>query len=110
MEAYAIQWKRILRPSGTIYVFCSSIMSARLEVMFAKYFRPIGHITWSKPNEPGYDGWKGKMKKEALRSWYPHSERILEILAFLVEWYGGSVRMRETESSGILSISSRELP
>lgn len=77
MEAYAIQWKRILRPSGTIYVFCSSIMSARLEVMFAKYFRPIGHITWSKPNEPGYDGWKGKMKKEALRSWYPHSERIL---------------------------------
>jgi site-specific DNA-methyltransferase (adenine-specific) len=45
--------------------------------MMAKYLRPIGHITWSKPNEPGYDGWKGKMKKEALRSWYPHSERIL---------------------------------
>lgn len=52
-------------------------MSARLEVMLSKYFRPIGHITWSKPNEPGYDGWKGKMKKEALRAWYPHSERIL---------------------------------
>lgn len=77
MEQYAIQWQRVLRPSGTVYLFCSSQMSARLEVMMSKYFRPIAHVTWTKPNEPGYDGWKGKMKKEALRSWYPHSERIL---------------------------------
>lgn len=77
MEAYAVQWKRILKLSGTAYVFCSSAMSARLEVVMAKHLRPIAHVTWSKPNEPGFDGWKGKMKKEALRSWYPHSERIL---------------------------------
>lgn len=77
MANYAEEWKRILRPNGTIYLFCSSQMSARLEVAFSKFFRPIAHITWTKPNLPGYDGWKGKMKKEALRSWYPHSERIL---------------------------------
>lgn len=77
MEAYAKEWKRILKINGTVYVFCSSRMAARLEVMMAKYLRPISHITWTKPNEPGYDGWKGKMKKEALRQWYPHSERIL---------------------------------
>jgi adenine-specific DNA-methyltransferase len=77
MEAYAIEWKRILRINGTVYVFCSSQMSARLEVMLAKYLRPINNIAWTKPNEPGYDGWKGKMKKESLRQWYPHSERIL---------------------------------
>jgi adenine-specific DNA-methyltransferase len=77
MEQFAVQWKRILKRSGTLYVFCSSQMSARLEVMLSKYFRPLSHITWTKPNEPGYDGWKGKMKKEALRTWYPHSERIL---------------------------------
>jgi site-specific DNA-methyltransferase (adenine-specific) len=34
-------------------------------------------VVWTKPNEPGFDGWKGKMKKEALRQWYPHSERII---------------------------------
>jgi adenine-specific DNA-methyltransferase len=79
MESYAQQWKRILRISGTLYVFCSSQMSARLEVMLAKYFRPMNNITWTKPNDPGYDGWKGKMKKEALRQWYPHSERILAL-------------------------------
>ena len=34
-------------------------------------------ITWTKPNEPGYDGWKQKMKKTALRQWYPHSEKVI---------------------------------
>ena len=77
MEQFSVEWKRILRPNGTIYVFCSAQMSARLEVMMSAYVRPINHVTWSKPNEPGYDGWKGKMNKEALRRWYPHSERIL---------------------------------
>lgn len=77
MEQYTVEWRRILKRSGTLYLFCSAQMSARLEVMIAKYLRPFNHITWTKPNEPGYDGWKGKMKKEALRNWYPHSERIL---------------------------------
>jgi site-specific DNA-methyltransferase (adenine-specific) len=77
MNSFAKQWQRILKMNGTVYIFCSSKMSARLEVLMSRYFKPINHIAWSKPNEPGYDGWKGKMKKEALRQWYPHSERIL---------------------------------
>lgn len=77
MEQYAAEWKRVLKLSGTAYVFCSSVMAARLEVAIANHLRPIAHITWTKPNEPGYDGWKGKMKKESLRTWYPHSERVL---------------------------------
>lgn len=77
MEGFAKEWQRILKMNGTLYVFCSAQMSARLEVLMSKYFKPISHITWSKPNEPGFDGWKGKMKKESLRQWYPHSERIL---------------------------------
>ncbi|WP_081475995.1 DNA-methyltransferase [Micromonospora maris] len=77
MEKYAVEWKRVLKTNGSIYVFCSSEMSARLEVMLARHFRPLNHVVWTKPNEPGYDGWKGKMKKENLRRWYPHSERIL---------------------------------
>lgn len=77
MKAFASEWKRVLRVNGTVYVYCSSQMTARLEVMLSQFFRPINNITWTKPNEPGYDGWKGKMKKEALRVWYPHSERII---------------------------------
>lgn len=77
MEEYAKEWKRVLKMSGTLYLFCASEMAARLEVAFSKYFKPINHIVWTKPNEPGYDGWKGKMRKESMRKWYPHSERIL---------------------------------
>lgn len=72
-----IEWKRILKPNGSIYFFCSSKMSARLEVLFSEYFNVLSHIVWSKPNEPGFDGWKQKMKKEALRQWYAHTERII---------------------------------
>jgi site-specific DNA-methyltransferase (adenine-specific) len=52
-------------------------MSGQLDVLFSKNFNVLSHIVWTKPNDPGFDGWKGKMKKEALRQWYPHSERIL---------------------------------
>lgn len=77
MEKYSVEWKRVLRPNGSIFVYCSTAMSARLEVMMAKYFNILSHVVWTKPNEPGFDGWKGKMKKEALRQWYAHSERII---------------------------------
>ena len=77
MEKFAIEFARILKPNGSVYVFCATEMSGRLEVLFSKHLKPLNHITWAKPNEPGFDGWKGKMNKEALRRWYPHSERIL---------------------------------
>jgi site-specific DNA-methyltransferase (adenine-specific) len=77
MEQYAVEWRRVLRPNGSLFCFCDSSMSARLEVMFANRFNVLSHVVWTKPNDPGFDGWKGKMKKEALRQWYPHSERII---------------------------------
>lgn len=77
MKQFRNEWKRILRPNGSIFLYCSSAMSAWLEVMFAEEFNILSHVVWTKPNDPGFDGWKGKMKKEALRQFYPHSERIL---------------------------------
>jgi site-specific DNA-methyltransferase (adenine-specific) len=77
MAQYAVEWKRVLRPNGSLFCFCASEMAARLEVMFSEAFNVLSHVVWTKPNEPGFDGWKGKMKKEALRQWYPHSERII---------------------------------
>jgi len=77
MAQYATEWRRVLRPNGSLFCFCDSFMAARLETMFSKHFNVLSHIVWTKPNDPGFDGWKGKMKKEALRQWYPHSERIL---------------------------------
>lgn len=77
MELFSIEWRRIIKPNGSIFMFCSSAMESQLHMMLAERFNILSHIVWTKPNEPGYDGWKGKMKKEALRQWYPQSERII---------------------------------
>jgi len=74
---YAVEWKRILRPNGSLFMFCSSEMAARLELLLSNSFNILSSIVWTKPNEPGFDGWKQKMKKEALRQWYAHTERII---------------------------------
>jgi site-specific DNA-methyltransferase (adenine-specific) len=52
-------------------------MVGKLEEIFSINFNVLSHIVWTKPNDPGFDGWKQKMKKEALRQWYAHSERII---------------------------------
>src|SRR5690606_36655022 len=48
-----------------------------LYVALSKEYDVQSMITWTKPNEPGYDGWRQKMKKTSLRRWYPHTERII---------------------------------
>lgn len=77
MSEYATEWRRILKPNGSLFCYCDSSMSARLEVLFSENFNILSHVVWTKPNAPGFDGWKGKMKKENLRQWYGHSERII---------------------------------
>lgn len=71
------EWKRILKPNGSIYMFCSSKMANRIDSLFMEQFNVLSHIVWNKLNEPGFDGWKQKMRKESLRQWYAHSERII---------------------------------
>ncbi len=77
MAIYAKEWARVLKPNGSLYVFCSSSMAGKLENVFSRHFNILAHIVWTKPNAPGFDGWKQKMKKSALRQWYAHSERII---------------------------------
>ena len=77
VQEYVSEWTRVLKPHGSLYLFCSSDMAPFLYTDMAPLMNMHGIITWSKPNEPGYDGWKQKMKKTSLRRWYPHTERII---------------------------------
>lgn len=77
LDAIAEQWQRVLAPNGSLYCFASLKMAAKIEVMLDERFNVLASITWTKPNEPGYDGWKQKTKKESLRSWYLNSERLI---------------------------------
>lgn len=77
ISQYVSEWRRVLRPNGSILCFSSATMAGRLEQLFRPQFNILSNIVWTKPNDPGFDGWKQKMKKEALRQWYEHTERIV---------------------------------
>lgn len=107
LKEYASEWKRILKQNGSIFCFCSSKMSAHLQIMFSEFFNVLSEIVWTKPNEKGFDGWKQKMKKENLRQWYPQSERIIFLENY--ENYFGSLLFKWRKNLKLSTIKLAEL-
>ena len=72
------QFKRILKPNGSLYFFASPQMAARVECEISKRFAVLNSITWRK-GAGGLDAAsRGNAAcKEALRGWFPTSERIV---------------------------------
>jgi site-specific DNA-methyltransferase (adenine-specific) len=58
------EWRRILKPNGSLYVFASPKMAARVECMVGEYFNVLSNIRWVKA-----EGWHNKTVKEELRSY-----------------------------------------
>lgn len=70
-EFFAEFW-RVLKPAGSLYVFCGPKLSSDTEVMMRDRFNILNHIIWAKPN----GRWNG-CRKEDLRSYFPATEHIL---------------------------------
>jgi site-specific DNA-methyltransferase (adenine-specific) len=68
------QWQRVLKPNGSLYVFASPAMAARVECEVARWFEVLSNLVWLKP-ETEHRGTAAS--KEALRAWWPASERII---------------------------------
>jgi adenine-specific DNA-methyltransferase len=68
----AEQWHRILKPNGSLYVFASPRMAARVECVIAERFNVLNRIRWVKEA-----GWHNKTEKEALRSYLSPWEEII---------------------------------
>lgn len=66
------EWQRVLKPNGSLYVFASPRMAARVEVEVGRRFEVLNSITWAKPA-----GRSQACCKEELRSFFPDSERII---------------------------------
>jgi site-specific DNA-methyltransferase (adenine-specific) len=58
------EWQRILKPNGSLYVFASPRMAARVECKIGEYFNVLNNIRWVKDA-----GWHNKNDKEELRSY-----------------------------------------
>jgi adenine-specific DNA-methyltransferase len=58
-----VEWRRVLRPNGSLYVFASPDMERRVAAVVEQSFRVLNVIRWQKEK-----GWHQKAEKESLRS------------------------------------------
>jgi len=72
LDAVLVECNRVLKPNGSIYVFCSVGLNAETELLIKNRFEVLNHIVWHKPN-----GIHQRQKKEGLRRYFPGSERII---------------------------------
>ena len=70
-RSWIIEFKRILKNSGSLYVFADDKRAAYLQVELDKMFNLENNIVWVKPNNMTNKGWRG------YRSYTPITERIL---------------------------------
>lgn len=78
---------RVLKPTGSLYMFCGSRLAADTELLVRERFNVLNHIIWAKPSGP----WRRACKAD-LRSFFPSTERIL-----FAEHYQGPYKGKGSE-------------
>lgn len=66
------EYQRILKPTGSIYLFCGPYLAAETELLLGEYFKVLNHIVWRK----NQGRWLGS-NKESLTKFFPQTERII---------------------------------
>ncbi|CAI2521129.1 DNA-methyltransferase [Serratia liquefaciens] len=70
-EFFAEFW-RVLKPNGSLYLFCGPKLSADTEILMRDRFNVLNHIVWAKPS----GRWNGA-NKESFRQYFPATEHVL---------------------------------
>ena len=73
LDTVLTQFARILKPNGSLYLFASPRMAARVEVLIGERFNVLNHIVWQKTGGTR----SNQASKEALRCYFGDSERII---------------------------------
>jgi adenine-specific DNA-methyltransferase len=68
------EWRRVLKPNGSLYVFASRKMASRVELEVERHFSVVNHITWAKPE---FSTKAEMFRKDDLRSFFPVTEDII---------------------------------
>lgn len=74
LDSVLEQVYRILYPNGSLYLFASPKMAARVEVTIAQRFNVLNSIVWRKPP---YSTKAEMFRKSDMRIFFPASERII---------------------------------
>lgn len=72
LDSCLAQFWRVLKPAGSMYLFCGQRLAADIELLVRERFNLLNHIIWAKPS----GRWNG-CNKESLRAYFPATERII---------------------------------
>lgn len=72
LDEMLVEFWRVLKPNGSLYMFCGSKLAADTELLVRERFDVLNHIIWAKPSGV----WR-RQNKESLRSYFPATERII---------------------------------
>ncbi len=72
LDEVLVEFWRVLKPSGNLYLFCGSKLAADTELLIRSRFDVFNHIVWAKPSGV----WR-RAHKPHLRSFFPSTERII---------------------------------
>lgn len=72
LEECSKEWQRILKPLGSLYVFCWPMRLSKIQTMMDRYFNLVNILHWLKASLNA-----SKIKKEYLRSFVVDTEDIL---------------------------------
>ena len=72
------EWRRVLKPNGSLYCFMGGNMVARCEVEMGRWLNVLNRIAWVKQNGTRNKGGRwSRQNKDTLRAWFPQAEYIL---------------------------------
>ena len=74
LDRVLAEFARIMKPNGSLYLFASPQMKARVECLIARRFEILNSIVWRKPP---FSTKAEMFEKEAMRAYFPASERII---------------------------------
>ena len=72
LDTVLAEMARILKPTGSIYLFAGPHLATRVEMAVREHFSMLNHLIWRKPT-----GRHNGCQKEALRRYFPQTEHIM---------------------------------
>jgi site-specific DNA-methyltransferase (adenine-specific) len=72
LKTILVEYKRVLKPNGSLYLFASPRMAARVEIAISEYFNVLNSLVWNKPYSRHNQAEIG-----GLRGYFPQTERII---------------------------------
>ena len=78
LDTVLVEMERILKPNGSLYLFASPKMAARVEVLIGQRFNVLNNIIWRKHDGTYNEGglWS-RANKESLRRFFEQKECII---------------------------------